>query len=138
MPAEFLSAAASSISVLAVIYVVSNFGAAFEAIVMGGHRIDLTRKYSTVLNVCEAVVIIRDAPRWLWTFGHDNRDGYFGTHLHLLLSIEHLTKSCHEMRISIKYFTTSVFPELIRFAGSYQLVNVLELAVWGEFCQSLS
>ena len=41
VPAEFLSAAAASIAVLACIYVVSNFGAAFEAIVMGGHHIDL-------------------------------------------------------------------------------------------------
>ena len=55
---EFLNSAAASITALAVMYVVSNFGAAFEAIVMGGHRIDLTRKYNTVLTVLEAVAII--------------------------------------------------------------------------------
>ena len=32
-----------------------------------------------------------------------------------------------EMQISPAHFTKSAFPELIRFAGSYQLVNVLEL-----------
>jgi O-antigen/teichoic acid export membrane protein len=31
------------------------------------------------------------------------------------------------MQISGKHFTNSAFPELLRFAGTYQLVNVLEL-----------
>ena len=33
-----------------------------------------------------------------------------------------------EVQISAGHFTKSVFPELFRFAGCYQLVNVLELA----------
>src|SRR5260370_14966854 len=32
-----------------------------------------------------------------------------------------------EIRIKLSYFTSSVFPELIRFAGSFQLVNILEV-----------
>jgi O-antigen/teichoic acid export membrane protein len=32
-----------------------------------------------------------------------------------------------EMRVSLAHFRRDVFPELIRFAGSYQLVNILEV-----------
>src|ERR1700728_4000345 len=41
VPPEFLHSAAESTSVLAVIIVLSNLGVVYEAIVMGGHRIDL-------------------------------------------------------------------------------------------------
>jgi len=40
VPGEFLGATSSSISVLALIMVMSNVGAVFEAILTGGHRID--------------------------------------------------------------------------------------------------
>ena len=124
VPPEFLSAAAASIAVLACIYAVSNFGAAFEAIVMGGHRIDLTRKYSTILTVCEAVVIVV-----MLHFGY----GLLA--MTLVMGISELIyifccyrASLHvvpEMQIRMAHFTKSAFPELVRFAGSYQLINVL-------------
>src|SRR6266566_1963599 len=57
VPPEFLGSAAHAISMLAVIMLLSNFGAAFEAIVMGGHRIDLARKFTTFFTVAEAVAI---------------------------------------------------------------------------------
>jgi O-antigen/teichoic acid export membrane protein len=126
VPAEFLSAAAASIAVLACIYVVSNFGAAFEAIVMGGHRIDLTRKYATVLTVGEAVVIVV-----LLHFGYGLLAMTSVMGVSELIYIFCCYKASHkvvpEMQISPAHFTKSVFPELLRFAGSYQLVNVLEL-----------
>jgi O-antigen/teichoic acid export membrane protein len=58
VPAEFLSAAAKSITVLALIMMLSNIGAVYEAIVMGGHRIDLVRKFSTITTIAEAVAIV--------------------------------------------------------------------------------
>jgi O-antigen/teichoic acid export membrane protein len=126
VPTEFLAAAAASIAVLACIYVVSNFGAAFEAIVMGGHRIDLTRKYSTVLTVCEAVVIIA-----MLHFGYGLLAMTLVMGISELIYIYCCYRVSHRivprMQISYRYFTKSVYPELIRFAGSYQLVNVLEL-----------
>jgi O-antigen/teichoic acid export membrane protein len=126
VPPEFLSSAAASITVLAAIYVVSNFGAAFEAIVMGGHRIDLTRKYNTVLTVLEAVIIIGLL-----------HAGYSLLAMALVMGVSELIYifCCYrishrvvpQMHISTANFTKSAFPELIRFAGSYQLVNMLEL-----------
>ena len=50
VPPEFLKSAAGAISMLAVIMVLSNVAAAFEAIIMGGHRIDLARKFTTFLT----------------------------------------------------------------------------------------
>jgi O-antigen/teichoic acid export membrane protein len=126
VPPEFLSAAAASIAVLACIYVVSNFGAAFEAIVMGGHRIDLTRKYATILTVCEAIVIVA-----LLHFGYGLLAMTLVMGASELVYVFFCYKASHrvvpEMQISVAHFTKSAFPELLRFAGSYQLVNMLEL-----------
>jgi O-antigen/teichoic acid export membrane protein len=126
VPAEFLISAAGSITLLAVIMVMANFGAAFEAIVMGAHRIDLTRTFNIVTTIGEAVAIIA-----LLHFGR----GLFAMAITMAAS-ELIYISCcfvasrrivPEIQIRMSYFTTSVFRELARFAGSYQLVNVLEV-----------
>jgi O-antigen/teichoic acid export membrane protein len=126
VPPEFLAAAAASIAMLACIYLVANFGAAFEAIVMGGHRIDLTRKYSTVLTLCEASVIVVLLHRGLGLLAMTSVMGASE-----LIYIYCCYRASHQvvpqMQISTAHFTKSVLPELVRFAGSYQLVNVLEL-----------
>lgn len=126
VPPQFLLAATASIKVLACIYAISNFGAAFEAIVMGGHRIDLTRKYTTILTVCEAIAIIVLL-----------EIGYGLLAMTLVMGISELAyiflcyRASHrvvpEIHVSLAYFTRTAFRELIRFAGSYQLVNMLEL-----------
>ena len=126
VPTEFVSAAASSISVLACIYVISNFGAAFEAIVMGGHRVDLTRTYATILTICEAIFIVV-----LLHFGY----GLLGMTtvmgvselIYILLCYKASHAVVPQIQIDLVHFTKAAFPELIRFAGSYQLVNILEL-----------
>jgi O-antigen/teichoic acid export membrane protein len=126
VPHQFMGAATASISVLAAIYVISNAGAAFEAIVTGGHRIDLTRKYATLLTVLEAVVIILMLGR-----------GYGLLAMSLIMGISELIyilccffasrRVVPQIKIGMAYFSKSAYPELIRFAGSYQLVNILEL-----------
>jgi O-antigen/teichoic acid export membrane protein len=132
VPPEFLSAAATSISMLACIYLVSNFGAAFEAIVMGGHRIDLTRKYNTILTVCESVAIIA-----VLHYGYGLIAMTLVMGLSELIYIGLCYLASHwvvpEMKISIANFSTRAIPELVRFAGSYQLVNILELAYGALF-----
>lgn len=126
VPPAFLPAASGSLTVLALILVVANFGAAFEAILMGGHRVDLTRKFNIVTTVCEAVAII--------TFIHF---GYGLIAMALIMGICELLYilCCYissrrllpEMRVSLLHFRKDVLPELLRFAGSYQLVNILEV-----------
>lgn len=126
VPPEFVSSAAASITVLAAAYAISNFGAAFEAIVNGGHRIDITRKYSTVLSICEAIAIIA-----VLHFGYGLLAMTVVMGTSELIYIGGCYFASHrivpQMHVRLAHFTKSAFPELIRFAGSYQLVNVLEL-----------
>jgi O-antigen/teichoic acid export membrane protein len=126
VPAEFLVAAAGSITLLAVTMVLANFGAVFEAAVMGRNRIDVTRKFSILTIAGETVVIIL-----LLHFGY----GLFAMASTVALSELVYVLCCYlasrrivpEIHISTRYFSTAVFRELLRFAGSYQLVNILEL-----------
>ena len=45
VPGAFLPAAADAVALLAITGTIANVGAAFEATLMGGHRIDLVRKF---------------------------------------------------------------------------------------------
>ncbi len=126
VPPEFLHSAAQSTSVLALIMVLSNVGAVYEAIVMGGHRIDLSRNYATFLTVAEAVAIVI-----LLHFGY----GLFGMALVMAASEIGFVLCCYvsakrivpQVHVKSRFVTRSVIPELVRFAGSYQLVAVLEV-----------
>jgi O-antigen/teichoic acid export membrane protein len=126
VPAEFQSATALSLSLLALIMILSNFGAAYEAIVMGGQRVDIARKFSSVLSLVECVAIIG-----VLHFGR----GLFAMTAVMVTSEIALIVCCYvaskrllpEIRISYRYLSRSVVGELVRFAGSYQLVNVLEI-----------
>ena len=126
VPTEFLTSAAGAISLLALIMLMANAGAAFESIVMGGHRIDLVRKFGTVLTVAEAIAIVVVL--------------HFGYGLFAMASVmgasELLYISCcyvashrivPQIRLGMQFLTKDVLYELFRFAGSYQLVNYLEV-----------
>ena len=126
VPQEFLNSAAGAIALLAWIMMMSNVGAAYEAIVMGGHRIDLVRKFTTILTIAEAVAIIV-----VLHYGY----GLFAMATVMGISELFYITSCYlvshrvvpQIRLRIKSVTRSVLYELLRFAGSYQLVNVLEI-----------
>jgi O-antigen/teichoic acid export membrane protein len=126
VPQQFLAATASSVTVLALTYAISNFGSAFEAIVMGGHRIDLVRKFNVILTTCEAAAIIT-----LLHFGF----GLLAMTMVMCASELILIFCCYQasrrvvpqISISFSHFNRMAFPELLRYAGSYQLVNILEL-----------
>jgi O-antigen/teichoic acid export membrane protein len=126
VPAEFLKSAAGAISLLAVIMLMANVGAAFEAIVMGGHRIDLVRKLNTFFSVAEAGAIVA-----VLHFGHGltAMAAVMGTSELLYLTccyfISH--RVVPQIRLGIRWLSKDVLYELFRFAGSYQLVNVLEV-----------
>jgi O-antigen/teichoic acid export membrane protein len=126
VPQEFLKSASGAIALLAWIMVMANVGATFEAIVMGGHRIDLVRKFGTALTVAEAVAIVVVL--------------YFGQGLYAMAAVMGISEllyitACYfaskkvvpEIKLSFSSVTPSVLPELFRFAGSYQLVNLLEV-----------
>jgi len=126
VPPEFLLAAARSITVLALILVVANFGAAYEAIVMGGQRVDLARKFNICTTIGEAIAIII-----FLRFGF----GLLAMSIIMALSELIYISACYlaskrvvpEIRVKWSNVSARVFPELFRFAGSFQLINVLEV-----------
>jgi O-antigen/teichoic acid export membrane protein len=126
VPSEFMHSTAGSISVLALIMVMSNVGAVFEAIVMGGHRIDIARKFTTFFCVAEAVAIVIALHYGYGLFAMASIMGAseVGFVVCCFLASRRAVPQIH---ISLKHVTTSVLHELFRFAGSYQLVSVLQI-----------
>ena len=126
VPPEFLKSTTGAISLLAVIMVMSNVGAVYEAIVTGGHRIDLARKFNTILTIAEAVAIVV-----VLYLGHGlfAMAGVMGASEFLFVAACYSSahKVMPNIRVSLKSVTSTVLYELFRFAGSYQLVNVLEV-----------
>ena len=126
VPPEFLSSSAHSFTMLALIMVIANVGAVYEAIVMGGHRIDLARNFSTFFTVAEAVAIVV-----LLHFGA----GLFAMASVMAASEVGFIVSCYvaskkilpQIRVGAGHVTKSVVRELVRFGGSYQLFSMLEI-----------
>ncbi len=126
VPPEFLKDAAWAFSVFGITMLLSNSGAAYEAIVLGGHRIDLARKANSVLTVAEAVAIIA-----LLHFGY----GLFAmacvmaaselVYLIYCYAVAH--RIVPQVHVALRFVTRKVVRELVRFAGSYQLLNILQL-----------
>lgn len=126
IPSEFLRDSAWAFSVLALTMLFANSGAAYEAIVLGGHRIDAARRINSVLSVAEAVAIV--------AFLH------IGWGLFAMASVMAASEliyliCCYivahrvvpQVHVALRFVTKKVLRELIRFAGSYQLLNVLQL-----------
>ena len=126
VPDNFLDSTAGAISLLALIMVLSNVGAAYEAIVMGGHRIDLTRKFATLFTILEAIAIV--------VFLH------FGYGLLVMSAVMAFSEvgyllCCYfasrrvlpAIQIATTHLSRRVLRELVGFAGSYQVVGILEV-----------
>ena len=126
VPTELLNPAARSIALLAVIMAVANFGSVFEAVVMGAHRIDLTRKFTMLTTAGEAIAIIILLKSG---YGLVAMAGTVAISevIYVLCCFYVSRRVMPEICIRPKYFNVKVFPELIRFAGSYQLVNFMEV-----------
>jgi O-antigen/teichoic acid export membrane protein len=126
VPSPFLASSSKAILVLALIMMVSNIGAVYEAIVMGGHRIDLARKFTTFFCVAEAVAIV-----CLLHYGY----GLFAMACVMAASEIGFITCCYfaskkvvpRIRVAASLVTSRAIRELTRFAGSYQLRSVLEV-----------
>jgi O-antigen/teichoic acid export membrane protein len=126
VPAAFIDSAAGAISVLAAIMVLSNGGAVYEGIVMGAHRVDLVRKFSTAFTILEAVAIVACL-----------RFGLGLVALAVVMAASELAYLCccfvaahrvaSDVRVGMRHVSIQVLPELVRFAGSYQLVSLFEV-----------
>jgi O-antigen/teichoic acid export membrane protein len=126
VPPEFLKSAAGSITVLALIMLMANVGAAYEAIVTGGQRIDLVRKFSTFLTLAEAVAIVIVLHLGYGLFAMACVMGASEL-LFIVLCFIFSHRVVPQIRVGIRHITRTVWYELFRYAGSYQLVNLLEV-----------
>lgn len=126
VPTEFLHSSGLAISILALIMVMSNAGAAYEATVMGAHRIDLTRKFATASCVGEAIGIV-----WVLRAGY----GLFAMAVVMAMSEIFFVVCCYfasrrvapRIEIAFRHISRTVVGELVRFGGSYQVVSILQL-----------
>src|SRR5579872_742134 len=130
VPNNFLSSASASLSLLALTLIIANAGSVYEAILMGAHRVDLVAKWDMFFACGEAAAIIL-----LLRFGHGLyamaavmatseviRVGCFFVLSRRILPAVHVTR---------KFLSAAVVPELLRFAASYQVVGILEVAYQG-------
>jgi O-antigen/teichoic acid export membrane protein len=127
VPPVFLKSGADSIALLALIMLMSNTCAAFEGIVMGGHRIDLLNRFSTVLAIAEAVGIVGVLHAGLGLAALASVMGASElSYLTFCYLMSH--KVVPQVRLSTRSLNKKALIEFVRFAGSYQFVNLLEVA----------
>ncbi len=126
VPPDFVRSAGGAIALLAIIILFANVGAAFEAIVMGGHRIDLIRKLNTGFSIAEAVAIVGVLR---FHYGLAAMAAVMGTSELVYLTCCYFLcrRIVPQIRLGVRWISKDVLYELFRFAGSYQLVNLLEV-----------
>ncbi|MCZ2147208.1 MAG: lipopolysaccharide biosynthesis protein [Bryobacterales bacterium] len=126
VPPRFLSDTQHAITLLALIMILANFGGVFEGILMGSHRLDLTRQFHILVTISEALAIIL-----LLHLGY----GLFAMAITMAASEVAYVVCCAlaarriEPRISVSVVnvTPAVLKELARYALTYQCVNILEV-----------
>ena len=126
VPPVFLSATAASFKVLAIIMMLSNFAAVYEAIVCGCNRVDIVRKFYMATALFEAAAIAICLLLKL---------GLLAMTVVMAVAEVGLIGACYvaaarllpEIRVRWRYLSPRVLRELSRFAGSYQLLNVLQI-----------
>ena len=126
VPDEFIGSAARAIAVLAVVMVLSNVGGVYESIIIGANRIDIVAKVSMLFSISEAVVIIAVLTKGygLYQMAWVIAASEVGRLLTCYVISSHVFR---EIRIGACHVSRSMIPELIRFAGSYQVMNLLNL-----------
>lgn len=130
IPEHLSTSAAEATTVLAVIMILTNVGGVYESIVMGGHRIDLIRMLNTVTSIMEAVALVG-----VLYLGY----GLFAMAVVMASSEVIRVAFCFfaakkivpEIQIGTGNIASKTLPVLVRFAGSYQLVAILEVLYAG-------
>ncbi len=124
VPDRFIPDAASSIVLLAFAITLSNVTGVFESIIMGAHRIDIVMKLDMFLFIAQAGTIILLLVNGYGLFTLVvviSASQLFRSLFCIIISTRVVPQICVKPRL----FSRSVFPELLRFAGSYQLLNII-------------
>ncbi|MFX0202987.1 MAG: lipopolysaccharide biosynthesis protein [Candidatus Hodarchaeota archaeon] len=130
VPKRFLDSTGSSISILALTMIISNVGCVYEAIIMGGHRIDIVRKFNILFLAGEffAILVLLKSGHGLFAMAAVMAISEIGRLVCCYLFSERVLPQMH---IGPSNFSWSLLSELLRFAGTYQLVNILEVISLG-------
>lgn len=126
VPSRFRASTAASLSLLALLMVVSNTCGVYEAILMGGHRIDVAKRFLAIGSILEAVAICSMLYIGYGLFAMACVMGLSET-LYLLCCFIASRRLLPHIYVSARLVTSHVLPELFRFALSYQLVSMLQL-----------
>ncbi len=126
VPDRFILDAGSSIVLLAFVVTLNNVTGVFESMIMGAHRIDIVMKLDMFLLSAEACAIVL-----LLLNGY----GLFA--LVVVISASQVCRSAFNFAISSRVIpqirirshlvSRSALSELLRFAGSYQLLNIIDV-----------
>jgi O-antigen/teichoic acid export membrane protein len=130
IPPEFMRDSSWAFSVLALTMLFANSGAAYEAIVLGGHRIDLARRLNSILTVAEAIAIVAFLHIGWGLFAMASVMAASEL-IYLICCYAVAHRVVPKVHVAMRFVTKSVLRELIRFAGSYQLLNFLQLTYTG-------
>jgi O-antigen/teichoic acid export membrane protein len=126
IPPGFLHSSAGAITMFALFMVFANWGGVYEGIVMGGHRIDLLRKLGPVLSVAEAVAIIIAVRLGYGLFAMATVMTA-SEMVYILFCMVMSRRIVPPIHVGKPTLSKGVLYELLRFGGSYQLVNILEI-----------
>lgn len=126
IPEQYMSGSATAITLMAIAYLLSNTLGVFESAVLGVHRVHLMQYFNIAFMIFDLVfyVIVLRLGYGLGALALGLALGEFGYAVCGLL-----VARCVIPQISLrpKYLSSKVVRELVRFTGSYQLQNLMEM-----------
>jgi O-antigen/teichoic acid export membrane protein len=127
VPTAFLYEASQSIRLLALTAVLGNLSQTYQSIIMGAHRIDLWQKINFVLDPLNALAMIAFLYLGFGLLTMTSIFCIFQIAGGILVYI-YSRRVLPSVHVRPRFVSRSVGKELVRFAGSYQVVSMLELS----------
>ncbi len=126
IPLEYASSSAAAIVLLAIGYMISNAMAAFESAVLGAHRVHLMQGVSVSTMIFEAVwfILALHLGFGLAALALGMAISEAGYAISGLIIAKRVIP---QISLRKKYLNRGVLGELVRFTGSYQLLNIMEV-----------
>ncbi|MFX0202231.1 MAG: lipopolysaccharide biosynthesis protein [Candidatus Hodarchaeota archaeon] len=130
VPEQFIGIFRQSVSVLAIAMIFCNVGSVYSAIIMGAHRIDLVKTIDSICTLAQSAITLA-----LLFLGF----GLVGMVIALAISelvravtfIIFSSRVLPDVTIAPSLISYPYLKETLRFAGSYQVYNFLEIAYGG-------
>ncbi|MFI5073377.1 MAG: lipopolysaccharide biosynthesis protein, partial [Terriglobales bacterium] len=126
VPNAFLPAASKSIVLLALSALFANVTQTYQSVIMGAHRIDLREKINLVIEPFNALITVGFL---YFGFGLISMSVVFCAYQIVggIFWYIYARRVLPVVHVAPRFISRSAIKELVRFAGSYQLLNSLEL-----------